>query len=195
MHIYYENYFINVQVDDSEKPYQCVACSNSFWTLNSFLDHSKNCLFAMNTSVEPYVSHSQYFQPHSLGSASSCVELASKKVGQHPCFNRRKQCMVCGRRFSQSSSLIRHMKVHKGAKFTACEICGVTFNKPEFLTKHMRLHGRKFNCSVCKTRFMFRGDLTKHIKSFHRSFFLRKMFNQLRAKSFVKLERLKYHFL
>jgi len=203
-HVYYRSYDIIVRHNDNEKPYQCVSCASSFWTLDSFIDHSRTCISERSHNAAK-VGIPSYFQ---LGSSQPSFPPQSHRgysIADHFPLNnqlksmdRRNQCMICGRCFSQRSSLTRHMKIlHSGVNTSVCTVCGVSFNKAEFLAKHMVIHARRMQCEKCNAQFLFRQDFTKHMKRSHKTFYLNKMFKQLRGKAFVNLKHGNYmhHFL
>ncbi|KAK4809806.1 hypothetical protein QYF61_014274 [Mycteria americana] len=80
--------------------------------------------------------------------------------GEKPC-----QCLICGKAFTQASSLIAHVRQHTGEKPYVCERCGKRFVQSSQLANHIRHHDniRPHKCTVCNKAFVNVGDLSKHI--------------------------------
>jgi len=51
-------------------------------------------------------------------------------------------CSLCGRHFSQKSTVKRHMSVHTGVKPYRCEFCGKGFGSKDNLKVHIKSHGK-----------------------------------------------------
>ena len=49
-------------------------------------------------------------------------------------------CDTCGKAFSESGSLVVHIRSHSGEKPYACESCGKAFPSSSHLTVHLRTH-------------------------------------------------------
>ena len=74
----------------------------------------------------------------------------------------------CGKRFSRSDELTRHLRIHTGQKPFQCHICLRCFSRSDHLTTHIRTHtGEKpFGCESCGRRFA-RSDERKRHKKVH----------------------------
>lgn len=72
----------------------------------------------------------------------------------------------CGRCFSRSDELTRHVRVHTGQKPFQCRICMRSFSRSDHLTTHIRTHtGEKpFTCDECGRKFARSDERKRHAK-------------------------------
>lgn len=83
---------------------------------------------------------------------------------------RRHKCSYCCKSFTQSGQLKRHINSHLNIRNYKCPEpgCERTFVDPSSVTKHLVVHNkedRKFQCSLCGSRFNRLGALRYHEKT------------------------------
>uniref|UniRef100_UPI00358F11D3 zinc finger protein 85-like isoform X3 n=1 Tax=Myxine glutinosa TaxID=7769 RepID=UPI00358F11D3 len=75
------------------------------------------------------------------------------------------KCINCGNDFKQSSHLTRHMIIHNGERPYQCTNCGKSFKQSSHLTRHMIIHNgvRPYKCTTCRKSFNHSSHLKSHM--------------------------------
>ncbi|XP_028720478.1 PR domain zinc finger protein 14 [Peromyscus leucopus] len=79
-------------------------------------------------------------------------------------------CSTCGKSFSQSSSLNKHMRVHSGDRPYQCVYCTKKFTASSILRTHIRQHSgeKPFKCRHCGKPFASHAAHDSHVRRSHK---------------------------
>jgi len=81
-----------------------------------------------------------------------------------------KKCHICGKEFTDTAKVKRHLFSHSESKPFKCSICGWGFHQKCNMERHVASHakeGEGFPCSRCNSWFTTKSVLSLHMKDAH----------------------------
>ncbi|XP_072536499.1 zinc finger protein 1035 isoform X2 [Salminus brasiliensis] len=144
--------------------YECTECGNSFLGSDSFRQH--NCARQKRLFSDTQHERSSKSPPRKKRSSGTSFKVVVEEeeeeeevdVGED-FYN----CPLCNKRFSSSSSLQEHQKLHDDGRPFKCLVCGKGFMKKKYLTQHQQLHSEQpYRCEFCSESFKTESRLLSH---------------------------------
>lgn len=88
-----------------------------------------------------------------------------KKTRASDEISKKKKCRECGLQFKATSSLSRHMTLHRQEKRYLCDMCPESYARSDKLLVHKRTHSLDFTykCEWCPRSFPGKRTLKKHM--------------------------------
>ncbi|XP_062847076.1 zinc finger protein 1035 [Trichomycterus rosablanca] len=140
------------------KRYKCPLCNETFSAAGNRLRHFRNTCLQKNSLWE-LLNQAKKGKEE----AEESKEKQVSPVSSQKCSNMSSlTCKFCGKCFTSSSALKKHLQWHKGNRPFQCLTCGKAFKKRKHLVAHKNVHGRRIQCSVCKKILPTIEDLLKH---------------------------------
>lgn len=180
-----------LQLKEGDKKYACSLCSKSFTRVHSLKYHvakhsdfrrflCPKCGKSFHTSSglrQHLLSHidvNQFKCGFCNKTYKSRQSLKEHFRVAHSSNRKLFVCVTCGKRFTAKSTLMMHIKSHKGLKEFPCPDCPKSYTRASYLQAHRLIHlgqekPRPFVCMYkdCNRRFATKHSLVVHIAHSH----------------------------
>lgn len=153
----------HIQVHEGKK-YLCDICPKKFYRREHLKIH-----VAKHNMIKPYKCTrctKRFIKEDQLTNHLSKHDRPFKK-NKETDSSKRFLCEICSKSFTQSTTLIAHLRAHNGIKPYVCEVCSRPFTTNAYLKMHMRTHTqeRPYICQYCSRAFARADTLANHLTS------------------------------
>lgn len=153
----------HIQVHEGKK-YLCDICPKKFYRREHLKIH-----VAKHNMIKPYKCTrctKRFIKEEQLNNHLSKHDRTFKK-NKETDSSKRFLCEICSKSFTQSTTLIAHLRAHNGIKPYVCEVCSRPFTTNAYLKMHMRTHTqeRPYVCQYCSRAFARADTLANHLTS------------------------------
>lgn len=153
----------HIQVHEGKK-YLCDICPKKFYRREHLKIH-----VAKHNMIKPYKCTrctKRFIKEEQLTNHLSKHDRTFKK-NKETDSSKRFLCEICSKSFTQSTTLIAHLRAHNGIKPYVCEVCSRPFTTNAYLKMHMRTHTqeRPYICQYCSRAFARADTLANHLTS------------------------------
>ncbi|XP_029665616.1 zinc finger protein 845-like [Formica exsecta] len=153
----------HIQVHEGKK-YLCDICPKKFYRREHLKIH-----VAKHNMIKPYKCTrctKRFIKEEQLNNHLSKHDRTFKK-NKETDSSKRFLCEICSKSFTQSTTLIAHLRAHNGIKPYVCQVCSRPFTTNAYLKMHMRTHTqeRPYICQYCSRAFARADTLANHLTS------------------------------
>ncbi|GLV37067.1 uncharacterized protein CBL_02102 [Carabus blaptoides fortunei] len=146
--------------------YTCDLCNRTFSDMETLFRHSRT--HGSGTEELPSASTpaggSSRFTCNICNKSFNTTGSLRRHMTVHYPSLRPLQCMTCLQRFTDESSLKKHMLLHTGIRPYQCEVCARTFVHQGDLNFHRKIHDlvKRYRCDVCGKEFNRHSNMVRH---------------------------------
>lgn len=137
----------------SEEIFKCKECDKVYSNHNSFRKHQNY--------------HAGLFKCKQCNKSWNSNYALVQHEKSHTGDKQGNLCVICGKTFSDTSSLNKHHKsVHEKLTHFSCDVCDLKFYARKTFEEHMRVHTgeRPFKCTLCPKTYKRVSDLNHHVR-------------------------------
>ncbi|KAK0163344.1 hypothetical protein PV327_007036 [Microctonus hyperodae] len=154
----------HIQVHEGKK-FLCEICPKKFYRREHLKIH-----VAKHNMIKPYKCSrcsKRFIKEDQLATHMIKHERTFKKSKETNSSAKRFLCEICSKSFTQSTTLVAHLRAHNGIKPYVCEVCARPFTTNAYLKMHMRTHTqeRPYTCQYCARAFARADTLANHLTS------------------------------
>uniref|UniRef100_UPI00358ED759 zinc finger protein 626-like n=1 Tax=Myxine glutinosa TaxID=7769 RepID=UPI00358ED759 len=141
-------------------PHEGESTESTMETAPTFLNCTDTCPQDSPSETNERTFYKQDKPNEEMFAQNNFHKTLKRKKGEH-----QYKCTNCGKSFSYSNVLKRHMRNHNGERPFKCTNCGKSFKQSSQLKKHMTIHNeeRPFKCTICGKYFNWSSSFKKHM--------------------------------
>lgn len=156
----------SADITSSAARYTCDLCNRTFSDMETLFRHSRlhgSAAEDMSSSTSTTTTGSRFTCNICNKSFNTTGSLRRHMTVHYPSL-RPLQCMTCLQRFTDESSLKKHMLMHTGIRPFQCPVCSRTFVHQGDLNFHKKIHDlvKRYRCDVCGKEFNRHSNMVRH---------------------------------
>jgi len=169
-----------------KKPFKCTVCKKRFITSSHLVQHNRihsgekpfKCQMCDKVFMQSGERNNHMLlhtgeKPHKCSLCDKSFRLTTtlqSHMDRIHTNSRLHQCPFCGKKFKMNHDLKQHVRIHTDTRRHSCRHCSERFLWSIQLKKHLleaHREGTWIICNFCRTKFVSRSDLNRHVRRHH----------------------------